>query len=102
MQFSAVHGITGEKGSELPAGDPRRKCKGRGVLLGNRVFNQDWESATVTELGNAPTLLEGARFTDAYGCLPGNAIQQAEAIQAHIQAKMRGPKCWITLPREAA
>ena len=51
MQFSAVHGIIGEKGSELPAGDPRRKYKGRGILFGNRVFNQDWESATFTDLG---------------------------------------------------
>ncbi len=52
-------------------------------------------------LGNAPTLLEGARFTDAYGCLPGHDIQQADAVQAYIQAPMRGPKCWITLPPEA-
>ncbi len=101
VQFSAVHGIVGEKGSELPEGDPRRKHKGRRVLLGNRVFNQDLATATFSDLGKAPTLLEGARLTDAYGCIPGHSIQQADAVQAYIQAPMRGPKCWVTLPREA-
>ena len=101
IQFSAVYGIIGEKGSELPKGDPRRKFKGRGVLLGNRVFDQDFCQATFSDMGNAPTLMEGARFTDAYGCLPGHGEQQADAVQAYIQAPMRGPICYVSLPPEA-
>ncbi len=37
VQFSMVYGIIVEK----RPGDPRRKCKGRAVLLGNKVFTQD-------------------------------------------------------------
>ena len=32
VHFSMVHGIIGEKGAELPKGDPRRKYKGRAVV----------------------------------------------------------------------
>ena len=95
VQFSSIYGIIGEKGSELPEGDPRRNYKGRGVLLGNKVFNQDFETATFGDMGNAPTFLEGARVADCYGCIPGRAIQTADAIQAYAQAPMRGTKCWV-------
>jgi len=101
VQFASLHGIIGEKGFELPEGDPRRKFKGRCVLLGNRVSNQDWATASFADLGNAPTLVEGARITDVCGCLPGHSIGQADAVQAHIQAPMKGPKCYVTLPPEA-
>ena len=80
IHFSMVHGIIGEKGYELPAGDPRRKYKGRAVLLGDRVFNQDYETATFADLGSAPTTLEGGRIVDAYGCAPGNESQASDAI----------------------
>ena len=52
--FSMVHGSIGEKGYELPQGDPRKKFKGRAVLLGDRVFNQDYETATFADLGSDP------------------------------------------------
>ena len=71
------------------------------MCLGNRVTNQDFEGATFAELGNAPANLESGRFADAYGCSRGNASQYADAIQAYLQAKMTGDKCWIELPREA-
>jgi hypothetical protein len=51
-----VHGIIGEKGNELPKGDPRIKYKGRAVVLGDRVFDQDYETATFADLGSAPRL----------------------------------------------
>ena len=50
VHFSMVHGIIGEDGYELPQGDPRNKFKGRAVLLGDRVFNQDYETATFCRL----------------------------------------------------
>ena len=34
-----------EKGSELPAGDPGRKFKGRVVFQGNNVRDQNWDAA---------------------------------------------------------
>ena len=95
-----VHGIIGEKGYELPQGDPRKKFKGRAVLLGDRVFNQDYETATFADLGSAPTTLEGGRMVDAYGCAQGNESQASDAIQAFCQAPMLS-KVWFTLQREA-
>ena len=100
IHFSMVHGIIGEKGAELPKGDPRRKYKGRAVVLGDRVFDQDYETATFADLGSAPTTLEGGRVVDAYGCAPGNDSQTSDAIQAFCQAPMLS-KVWVTLPAEA-
>ena len=95
-----VYGIIGEKGSELPPGDPRRKYKGRAVLLGNKVYNQDYQEATFAELGSAPTTLEGSRIVDAYGCVEGNLSQTSDAIQAFCQAPMM-VEIWVVLQREA-
>ena len=100
IQFSMVHGIIGEKGAELPKGDPRRKYKGRAVVLADRVYDQDYETATFADLGSAPTTLEGGRVVDAYGCAPGNDSQTSDAIQAFCQAPMLS-KVWVTLPAEA-
>ena len=41
------------------------------------------------------------RWADYYGCLPGHDVQMADAIQAHIQAKLSGVPCWVELPDEA-
>ena len=37
----------------------------------------------------------------AYGCLPGNDVKLADAIQAYIQAKLTGPPFWVELPDDA-
>ena len=100
VHFSMVHGIIGEKGAELPKGDPRRKYKGRAVVLGDRVFDQDYEMATFADLGSAPITLEGGRVVDAYGCAPGNDSQTSDAIQAFCQTPMLS-NVWVTLPAEA-
>ena len=43
VHMARVHGICVEKNYQLPKGSPGRKFKGRGVLLGNQVKNQQWE-----------------------------------------------------------
>jgi hypothetical protein len=83
-----VHGIIGEKGSELPDGDPRKKHKWRAVLLGDRVYNQDFETATFAVVGSSPTTSNGGSLVDAYGCGPGNCSQGADVAQAFCQAPM--------------
>ena len=40
IHMARAHGICVEKHSQLPVGDPKRKFKGRGVLLGNQVKNK--------------------------------------------------------------
>ena len=86
---------------QLPEGNPGRKFKARGVLLGNQVMNQHWEAAFFQDLGNSPASFEASRCADFYGCLPGHAVKLADAIQAYIQAKLKGPLCWVELPTDA-
>eukprot|EP00972_Heterocapsa_arctica_P074856 11047172-Heterocapsa_arctica.AAC.1 len=59
-----------EKNSELPAGHPKRKFKGRVVFQGNRVTNQHWEAAIFHDLGSCPATMEASRAADCYGSFP--------------------------------
>ena len=86
VHMARIHGICVEKNYQLPKGHPNRKFKGRGVLLGNQVKNQSWEAAFFQDLGNSPATFEASRWADFYGCLPGNDVKLADAIQAYIQA----------------
>jgi hypothetical protein len=43
-----------EKGSELALDDPERKMKGRSVLLGDNIKDQDFNWAELCELGSSP------------------------------------------------
>ena len=101
IHMARVHGICVEKNYQLPHGNPSRKFKGRGVLLGNQVKNQHWEAAFFQDLGNSPASCEASRWADFFGCLPGNDVKLADAIQAYIQAKLTGPACWVELPIDA-
>ena len=101
IHMARVHGICVEKHSELPKEDKRRKFKGRGVLLGNQVKNQNLEAAFFQDLGNSPASFESSRWADMFGCLPGHNVQLADAIQAYIQAPLSGVACWVELPDEA-
>ena len=101
IHMARVHGICVEKHSELPKEDKRRKFKGRGVLLGNQVKNQNLEAAFFQDLGNSPASFESSRWAYMFGCLPGHNVQLADAIQAYIQAPLSGVACWVELPDEA-
>ena len=91
VHMARIHGICVEKNYQLPKGNPSRKFKGRGVLLGNQV----------KDLGNSPATFEASRWADFYGCLPGHGVKLADAIQAYIQAVLTGPPCWVELPEDA-
>ena len=80
IHFGRVHGIMVEKHWQLPKEDPRRKFKGRAVLLGNKVTNQNIESAFFQDLGNSPATFEAARWADLYGLLPNNSVMLADAL----------------------
>ena len=101
IHMARAHGICVEKHSQLPVGDPKRKFKGRGVLLGNQVKNQSFEAAMFQDLGNSPASFEDSRWADFLGCHDGWDVQMADAVQAYIQATLRGTPCWIELPPEA-
>lgn len=100
IHFGRVHGIMVEKHWQLPKDDPRRKFKGRAVLLGNKVTNQNIEAAFFQDLGNSPATFEAARWADLYGLLPKHSVMLADAIRAYIQADLKCPRfSWSCLLR---
>ena len=88
-----------EKGSELEEWNPLRKFKGRTVFEGNNVRDQNSDHALFGELGSSPASMEAAKVLDAYGSQPGFGKQQADAVQAYVQALFTGVPTWISLPR---
>lgn len=52
IHFGRVHGIMVEKHWQLPKEDPRRKLKGRAVLVGNKVTNR---GCILSRLGKFPS-----------------------------------------------
>ena len=101
FHIARVHGLIYEKNYQLKEDDPARKFKGRGVLLGDQVKDQNMEAALFQDLGNSPATFDASQWADYYGCLPGHDVQMADAIQAYIQAKLSGVPCWVELPDEA-
>ena len=59
VNMARIHGICVEKNYQLPEGNPSRKFKGRGVLLGNQVKNQFWEAAFFQDSGQLTCNLRG-------------------------------------------
>ena len=52
-------------------------------------------------MGSSLATLQAAKAVDFFGCVPGHAIEIADAEQAYIQAEMKGDPTWICLPPEA-
>ena len=84
--FGRVFPILVDKNSELDEHDDRRKFKGRVVFDGSDVRDQDKNIALFQELSSSPATMEAGKAADTYGMLPGQTIQQADAVQAYTQA----------------
>ena len=95
-----VYGIVFLIDSELDPGDARRKYKGRAVFQCKCVRDEFGDWAIFQELGSCPATMEAARCGDAYGLLPGHAVQQSDAEQAYTQAWLQGTPTWVRLPRD--
>ena len=68
IHMARAHGICVEKHSQLPLGDPKRKFKGRGVLLGNQVKNQSFERCCdETRLGELSCFVRGLALGGFFG-----------------------------------
>ncbi|WP_288993063.1 polyprotein of Ty1/Copia retrotransposon, partial [uncultured Marinobacter sp.] len=93
-------GIMVEKGSELDKDDENRKYKFRVVFRGDQVKDQNWEAAMFQDLGSAPATMAASKMADAFGCIEGHSLMQADAVQAYVQAKITGPPTWVCLPKE--
>ena len=79
-----------EKGSELADGDPEKKMKGRAVLLGDNVKDQDFNWAELGELGSSPPSIEAAKALDAMGSLRGYIVKTGDARGAYTQSLLNG------------
>ena len=99
-----IFGIVVENHPELPSGHPERTYKGRLVFQGNEVRDENAHYAIFSDLSSNPATLEASKNVDAYGLLPGNALQKADGEQAYIQAPLGGisggVKTWARLPRD--
>ena len=112
IHVSSVFGICVEKGYDLPdrpdgTRDPDRKYKGRYVLGGHDVRDEQGEAALFQDLSSNPATMESSKAVDAYACFPGNKGEQADAEQAYVQrdtasAELVGDftETWVRLPKE--
>ena len=98
IHVGRIFEICVEKGSELPAGSPGRKFKGRSVFQGNNVKDQNFDWAVFQELGSNPASLTASKLADFYGLAEGHTIMQADAEQAYINAKLNTTETWVRLP----
>ena len=98
VHFARIFPICSEKGSELKPDDPGRKFKGRCVVQGNNMKDENHHAAVFQELSSSPATLEAAKSVDAYGLIKGNEIQQCDAQQAYVQSELGGTPTWISLP----
>ena len=98
IHIGKLFGICVEKGSELPDGDERKKYKYRVVFQGTRVIDQNIDEAQFQDLGSAPATVEASRLCILKGLLPGNKIEQADAMQAYIQAELGGTETCVEIP----
>ena len=89
VHFARIFPICSEKGSGLPERDPDRKFKGRCVVQGNDVKDENSHAAIFQELSSSPATLEAAKSVDAYGCVKGNGAQQCDAQHAYVQSSSR-------------
>ena len=100
VDIGRIHSICSEKGSELPYGHPDRKMKGRIVFQGNNVKDSNGNYAIFAELSSCPVAMEASKICDFYGSIDGNTVEQADARQAYVQAKLGGNETWIEVPPE--
>ena len=52
------------------------------------------------DLGSSPASMGASKSADAYGSLPGHDVEQADAEQAYVQARLEGHETSIRLPDE--
>ncbi len=79
INIARVFPICFMKGSEVLKGDPDRKFKGRCVLQGDNVSDENYQAANFQELSSQPATPEAAKSLDAYGMLPGHNVEQCDA-----------------------
>jgi hypothetical protein len=96
--FGLVFPICVIKNSEM--GEEDHVYKGRLVFQGNRARDEYGRAARFQEMTSAPASMQAGKVADAYGLLPNNATEQADAQQAYIQCDLLGDETWVELPKD--
>ncbi len=100
IHMARIFGIMVLKNAELE--EKLQKYKYRVVFQGNNVVDANWQAAMFQDLGSSPASMESGKLLDFIGTLrEDHGIQQADAEQAYVQAKLSGPTTWIYVPDEA-
>ena len=101
MHRGRIAELCTQKNNELPDGHENKMYKGRAVLLGDNIRDEDFNWAAFADLGSSPPSLEACRNLDALSCLPGYETWTGDANGAYCQSyleKEDGIVTWVTLP----
>ena len=88
------------KGAELDDSDSRKKYKGRAVLDGSWVKDENYDVALFNEMGSSPANMQAGKAVDAYGLQRGYDTEQADAEAAYTQCELQGTPTWVRLPED--
>ena len=56
--------------------------------------------AMFSEATSCPATMAAGKMCDAYGMLPGHALQVSDGESAYTQAKLLGPTTWVRIPKD--
>ena len=100
VHVGRIFDICVEKNHEHPEDDPNRKYKGRVVFEGCFVKDQANHWAMFSEATSCPATMAAGKMCDAYGMLPGHALQVSDGESAYTQGKLLGSTTWVRLPKD--
>ena len=98
VHFDRCFAFASDKNSEADIGS--RIVKGRMVLGGDRLQDQFGSAAAFSDIQMSPTTAAAIRLAIAIGSCPGGEAIVMDASAAYLQAPMKGPLTYITLPKE--
>ena len=100
IHVGRIFDICVEKNHELPEDDPNRKYKGRVVFEGCFVRDEIGHWAPFSENTSCPATMAAGKMGDAHGLLPGNLLEVSDGESAYTQARLKGKKTWVRIPRD--
>ena len=100
IHVGRIFDICVEKNHELPEDDPNRKYKGRVVFEGCFVRDEIGHWALFSENTSCPATMAAGKMGDAHGLLPGNLLEVSDGESAYTQARLKGKKTWVRIPRD--
>ena len=100
MHVAKMFEICVVKGAELDDKDPRKTFKGRAVLDGSWVKDENYDVVLFNEMGSSPATMQAGKAVDVFGLQPGYTIEQADAEAAYTQCDLKGTATWVRLPED--